>query len=962
MTQAQPPTQTVSLCTLGRLALPENPFARPKPLLLLAYLALEGPKEKRFLAELFFPESDDRSSSLRQTLARLRSAGAGTIQSDAQRVWTPLYSDAAAFLGLLEARDLERAAALYGGAFLTGVPLPDLGVELEEWVYATREFLAGALRGALLTLAEEASGLGEVQAATRYAERAYHAEGAPELEPEAFAPLYALLAAGGSPHAATLRREAEGYDLTLSTPERAAPPPPKPNEGGSRLPQPLTQLVGRAGELAELAHLLGQSEVRLLSLLGPGGVGKTRLALELARGQADGFADGAFFVSLDLLENPRRLPELLARTVGLHLGQAEEAEAQVERFLAGKQVLLLLDGAETVVEAGGFLSRLLRTSPGLKLLLTTRERFGLVDEWVFVLEGLPVPPAGTPPEGALRYDAVHLFIGRAKHADLRFSTSPETLPHLVRICTLVQGFPLGIALAAAWVKLLSCAEIADEIGRDTDLLSAEGAAYTERHRSIRAVFEGSWGRLKPTERAALSRLSVFQGGFKREAAVQVVGATLPVLARLVDVSLLRVLPGGRFDRHPLLYQLTREKLAERPHDEAAARAAHARFYLALAAEAEPHLSTAAQGEWLDGLEREHDNLRAALEWSLGTPERLEGAFGAVHALYTFWARRAHTTEARAWLARALAVPGVPDTPARADALERAGSLAWLQGDYSEAKRYLHEALTLARQLDAKACVAAALGTLGGCAVEEGQHSDAQRLFEESLGLAEELRDERGAARILHNLGTLAMDQGDVETAEKRFRESLTLFRRLDSQHYVAWTLNSLASAVLEQGDLLRAQTHAEEALSLFGPAGDPIGRGFSHQHLGTVADARGERVQAHAHHCESLRLQTKAGNKHGLVGALEAAAFLPGDAARTARLLGAAEHARSTLGIPRPPLEGGHYLRHLTGTRAALGDRAFEVAWDEGQRLALEAAVVCALETEAGSTESEHLGTSSSYS
>lgn len=963
MTQAQLPAQTVTLHTLGRLALADSPFARPKPLLLLAYLALEGPKDKRFLSELFFPESDNRPGSLRQTLARLRGAGAGVIESDAQRVWTPLHGDAAAFLALLEVRDLEGAAALYGGAFLTGAPLPELGVELEEWVYATREFLAGALRGALLTLAEEASSLDDTGAATRYAERAYLTEGAPELEPEAFAPLYALLAAGGSPYAPALRREAEGYELTLSAPERAAPRPvvaPRAGSEDAGLPQPLTQLVGRGGELAELSHLLGQPEVRLVSVLGPGGVGKTRLALELAHALAEQFADGAFFLSLDLLNDPRRLPERLARTFGLQLGQAEDAEAEVSRFVADRQLLVLLDGAETVTGMSGFLGRLLRTSPGLKLLLTTRERFGLVDEWVFGLDGLPVPPPGTPPLEALRYDAVALFVGQAKRADLRFRVLPETLPHLVRVCTLVQGFPLAIALAAAWVKLLSVAEIAEEIGRDTDLLSAAGDAYGERHRSVRAVFEGSWNRLEPAERAALSRLSVFQGGFKREAAAQVGGATLPVLARLVDVSLLRVLPGGRFDRHPLLYRLTREKLAEHPADEAAARAAHARFYLALAAEAEPHLSTAAQGAWLDGLEREHDNLRAALEWCLEHPDRLGAAFGVVGALHTFWARRAHATEGRAWLARALAAPDTVDIDtntdtaadtaarARADALERAGSLAWLQGDYGAARRYLGEALPLARRLGATACVAAVLGTLGGCAVEEGRHAEAQRYLEESLELAEALGDVRGTARTAHNLGSLALDRGDVTTALERFEGSLALFRRLDSQHHVAWALNSLAEARLEQGDLSRAQSCAEEALALFGPAGDPIGLGFSRQYLAVTADAAGRRGEALAHHRESVTLQARAGNKHGLVNALEAAAryFLPEDAARSVSLLSAAEGARHTFGIPRPPLAQAHVARCLAKAKRVLAEPAFERAWYEGQRWSLEAAVARISETE----------------
>ena len=241
--------------------------------------------------------------------------------------------------------------------------------------------------------------------------------GAAELEPEAFEPLYALLVAGESPYAATLRREAESYDLTLSAPQHAAlASTPKPNRVGVRLPQPLTQLVGRVNELAELTRLLGQPEVRLLSLLGLGGVGKTRLALELARTQADTFKDGAFFLALDQLDTPERFPELLARALDLDLGQAEDAEAEVARFLENKRLLLLLDGAETVVEVGGLLSRLLSLSPGLKMLLTTRERFGLADEWGFRLEGLPVPAAETPLTEALEAAAAFFLKGNAARA------------------------------------------------------------------------------------------------------------------------------------------------------------------------------------------------------------------------------------------------------------------------------------------------------------------------------------------------------------------------------------------------------------------------------------------------------------------------------------------------------------------------------------------------------------------
>lgn len=962
MTRTLTPIQrAVSLRTLGQLELPERPFSRPKPLLLLAYLALEGPKDKRFLAELFFPDSEDRAGSLRQTLARLRRAGDGLIEGDAQHLWTPLWSDAAAFLAALEARDLAAAVALYGGPFLAGLSLPELGVELEEWVYGTREFLAGALRGALLTLAEEAARLGEGGAATRYAERAYRTPGAPELEPESFGPLYALLAAGRSPHAAALRAEADEVGVALAPFEMAligaawtGERPPQPSF--TPLPAPKGAFVGRAEEQRELGSLLARPEVRLLTLLGPGGVGKTRLALELAAAQQGRFSGGVVFVPLETLTDPAQLPATLAAALHLTLQPEGDALSQIVRALGDAERLLVFDTFEHLLAGSELLNHLLAACPNLKLLVTSRERLNLGEEWVFPLEGLGFPPPGAPLSAALGYGAVQLFVQRAKRARLSFTLTPQDLPFVLQLCNWVQGSPLGLELAAGWVKLLSCEEIAGEFARNLDLETSVRDA-PPRQRSLKAVFESSWGRLSEAEQAVLKKLSVFRGGFTRGAAAEVAGATLPVLVSLVDKSLLRVSERGRYDRHLLVYRYTQEKLAQDPREETATRQKHAAYFVALVEEAEPHLTSAQQQVWLDRLEVELNNLRAALEWLAAQPEGINRLFGFVSALSNFWLGHSHISEGRRWQDTALAHRVAAEPLLRAQVLLASGAFSWLQGDFQIARSRLEESLSLQKDLQDKPGMAATLGNLASLAVQEGRYDVASDNYQESMSLFQELNDREGIANCLHNLGVLASRQGDFLTARRWYERSLPLFRGLGSQRYVATTLNSLARVAWAQGELTQASKLAEEALGIHRSFNDQVGAGTSLHLLALVADAEGAPDLAWVRHREGLLLRQQSGDKPGMISSLEGLASLlrATNPARAVSLWSAAATARAQLGFVRPQRDVSRYKYELSGAREALEERAFAAAWAEGQRLGLEAAVAWALESGADDAAREAL-------
>ena len=619
-----PYTEVMQLRTLGGLKLEGAAFSRPKPLLLLAYLALEGPQERRHLAELFWPGPGYALRNLSTVLTRLREADAGIIEGDGVRIRTTLTCDAQLLLTALEKRELESGLEAYRGPFLDGLTPKGLSSELEEWVLQTREFIAARVRDALLDLAENEASLGKVQQAVERAERALVLAGAPALEPQDLQRLHTLLLAGSSLRAEKVRQEALDFDVALVASQAEALERLRlvhqEDQQSSllNLPGRNTSFVGRQLELSEVTNLLGHNECRLLSVVGVGGVGKTRLALQAAHQQLEnggGFVDGVVFVPLEALTDTASIPAVVAGALGLDLSGGEDAGSVVVRFLAEKRLLLVLDNFEQLLEGISFVRELIDRCPGLKLLITTRERLNLEAEWVFEVEGLTYPDEASSVERAAHFDAVQLFLQRARQAHHGFSLTQETLPAVMRICRLVEGMPLAIELAARWLRALPVGDIAGELGAGFDLLESPGQDVPERHRSVRVVFDHSWGLLSEGEREVHRRLSVFRGGFRREAAAEVAGATLPMLARLVDESLLRMSSEGRYDRHPLLTQYTSEKLAEQKHEQEEAEQKHGTYYLGLVRKLEPHLWTLKRKEAFRVFLEELANIRAAWDWA-----------------------------------------------------------------------------------------------------------------------------------------------------------------------------------------------------------------------------------------------------------------------------------------------------------------------------------------------------------
>jgi predicted ATPase/transcriptional regulator with XRE-family HTH domain len=636
------------------------------------------------------------------------------------------------------------------------------------------------------------------------------------------------------------------------------------------LPVLPTPLIGRQREVEELDQLLRDPACRLLTLVGPGGIGKTRLAIEAASRLQDDYADGVYFVPLAPVNSARFIVPVIADVTGFTFESASGADPKTQLFsyLKEKHVLLLTDNLEHLlielgVEPGiEVLAELLAHAPRVKLLATSRESLGLQGEWVFEVQGLPVPESEQAEHG-VRDTSVELFLQRARRAHVGFNATPADYPAIVRICRLVDGMPLGIELAAAWVRTLSCDEIAHEIERGLDFLSATASArdLPARHRSMRAVFDHSWKLLTPEEQAVLLRLSVFLGGFRREAAEAVTGATLPTLSALVTKSLIRRSGDGRYDLHELIRQFTAEHLAQRPEEQAATQARHGRYYLTFFSQADERLRSAAQREVLAELTTEIDNFRAAWEWAV-----TQGEFALIEpTLRTF----AMFSDMRGWLQEGLDTLGRAITAlGAAGALEPAHGqlppdrtnqvtlghllvaralLASRRGQYEQAQAMLERSLDILRPLNEPRVLVEAVTFLGMAMEATGSYAKAVEFYSEGLETATAIGDRWFAALCLTLLSDEAVIvQGVVkpERALEQLRSVVADWRAIGDPRLTAIGLSTLSFSALRQERYDEARAAVEESIALSTSIGDRWALGFGYRGLGLIAQARGEHRQA----------------------------------------------------------------------------------------------------------------------
>jgi predicted ATPase/pimeloyl-ACP methyl ester carboxylesterase/DNA-binding CsgD family transcriptional regulator len=683
------------------------------------------------------------------------------------------------------------------------------------------------------------------------------------------------------------------------------------------LPSQPTRLIGRERELAELGQQLARSEVRLLTLTGPAGTGKTRLAIHLAAERGETFEHGSVFVDLAPVRDPALVVSALASGLGLLDVGSQPLIDTVTHFVRDRHLLVVLDNFEQVLEAAPLLADLLAASPRLSLLVTSRAALRL---WRWEHE-FPVAPLALPdprhprlPESLDNVPSVALFVERARARRPDFALGPHNASAVAEICVRLDGLPLALELAAAGIKLLSPQAILTRLQRRLDLIGEGGADFPRRHQTLRAAVGWSYDLLSAPERALLRRLAVFVGGFNLDVAEAMCagdgmadGELLPLLARLVDQSLVVAEERGPDTRYRLL-ETIREYAGEQLNASGEAefyRRRHADWGVRLGLQAEAELRGPQQSAWLDRLELDHDNLRAALDWlSAGDQAAVGLGLRLAAALWQFWWLRGYLSEGRQRLETLLARAGAAAGPSaeRTAALLAVGVLAFRQGDYAAARAHLEESLVRARALGDRAAAAAALRNLGRMAIDRGEFGAAHRFLDESLGIE----------------------------------------RLLDSAFGTAWSLNYLGLLAHFEGDNAAGRALLEQSLPLLRAVDDRWGTAVALYYLGRVASDQADTATAAARWIESLGICRAQGYLWCVPYLLEGVAVLAvvhGRPVESARLAGAAQALHDTIGAPLPPVWRADLDRRLAPARRALGKVAFAAAWGEGRALSVDEAV-----------------------
>ena len=769
------------------------------------------------------------------------------------------------------------------------------------------------------------------------------------------------------------------------------------------LPAQVTPLIGREHDVANACALLHRAEVRLVTLTGAGGIGKTRLGIEIAHCQLGTFADGVCFVPLAPISDPILVVAAIAQALEIKEVREQPFLDLLKVFLQGKHLLLILDNFEQVVTAAPLLSELLATCPRLKILVTSRAVLHIQGEHEFPVPPLALPDLTRLPAGKdlAQYPAVALFLQRARAIKPDLAITEAGLRAIAEICARLDGLPLAIELAAVRIKLLPPQVLLQRLERRLPLLTGGVQDVPARQRTLRNAIAWSYQLLNEEEQRLFRRLCIFVGGCTLEAIEFVCGtlgdADLPVLegvTSLIDNSLLQQAEQEEEERADLrlvmletIREYGLEALVEQKEMEAM-RQAHAAYYLSMAEQAESELGGPRQAGWLKRLEREHDNLRAALQWSLepGAPRpALEMGLRLGGALRRFWLVHGHWREGQSYLERALRASeeGIA-APVQAKALIAAANIAVNQSDYDRAEALCQEGLALYRQLGDQAGIAYSLYLLAWTARDRDDFAAARSFTEEALVFFRAIGDKERVIWSLFSLAALDAIMGEYARARALFEESLVMNRKLGNKLGLAWSLNTLARVHLEaqddptvirslleeslvlwreledprgtayavwlsgqvalcQDDIDTARSSAEESVRLYKEIGDQLGTTEALILLARVVACQGDDRTARGLYEEGLKVAVGTNHKWVIASSLEGLASIvagQGQFAWAARLWGSAESLREAIGVPIPLVERAGYERAVAAARAGLGEKAFAARWSEGSTGPLEEALV----------------------
>jgi predicted ATPase/DNA-binding SARP family transcriptional activator len=881
---------------------PLRGFESRKALALLCYLAVQGhPVSRSHLADLLWgdkPEARGRGN-LSRVLHNLLTLLPGCLRADRHNVQfrrsPTCWLDVDAFDELAaqgDADSLTAAVDLYRGDFMAGFYLDGCS-EFETWLVTERERWHRRVAQVLETLIEHHICRGEYKRGLAFASRLL------ELDPwreEGHRQMMLLLARCGQRCAALAQYEicrralAEelGVEPTQETTAlyeriRAAGSAPTHN-----LPAQPTPLVGREEELAQIARLLADPACRLLTLVGPGGIGKTRVALQAAADKArDGaFLEGVTFVPLAPVSGAEFLVSTIADTFPFSFYGGGDPKAQLLNYLREKEMLLVLDSFEHLLDGVGLLAEILANAPGVKLLVTSRERLSVRGEWLFEIQGLRFPEDERT-ERIESYSAVQLFLQSARRVQSGFSLSEAEKPGVARICQLVEGMPLAIELATAWMRTLPCWGIAQEVERGLEFLATPLRDVPERHRSMQAVFDHSWRLLSAEEQAVFRKLSVFRGGFRRGAAQQVAGASLRVLSALVDKSFLRLSPSGRYEIHELLRQYGEEKLDAIPGEKERAHDLHCGYYADFLRHREGRLKVGKQKEVLEEIGEEIDNVRASWGWAIERGKVIEIG-KCLEGLRLFYDVRCWFREGEEAFRRAAG--GLEASPERSrrgtsggigesteeekrvlgQVLILQGNFCFRLGLYGKGRELIQKGLILLRRIgqDARREIAFSLYLLGLVDWYMGDYLEAKRSFNESVAISREIGDRFIMGYSLTLLALVTHSLGGYSEAKQLFQEALVICREMGERRIIASGLAGLGWVAQALGEYPEAKQLFQESLATCREINDQLGVAICVDHLGTVAYLMGEYTEAKQLHQESLEISKEISYRSGIALAL----------------------------------------------------------------------------------------------